>query len=195
MQIYSQVLGVERVGINDNFFELGGHSLRATVLISKVHKALNKHLPLSELFKYPTVKSLSDFLQKAEEKLYSNIEKVPEKECYLASSAQKRMYILQQFDKYSVAYNIPVIFQLHGEINRERLEKAFKALIERQEILRTYFETNEGEIVQKINKSCEFVLEYKETQESIDSVAGNFVQSFDLGIAPLFRAKLVKSTK
>ena len=37
--IWSEVLGLKRVGIHDNFFELGGHSLLATQLISRVRDA------------------------------------------------------------------------------------------------------------------------------------------------------------
>ena len=65
------------------------------------------------------MQGLSQYLQNAEEKIYSRIEKVEEREYYEASSAQKRMYILQQFDSESIAYNIPAVFELEGEINKE----------------------------------------------------------------------------
>ncbi|MCS4483579.1 phosphopantetheine-binding protein, partial [Clostridium botulinum] len=42
--------------MNDNFFDLGGHSLKATILMSKIHKELNREVPLKELFKSPTIK-------------------------------------------------------------------------------------------------------------------------------------------
>ncbi|NFI23507.1 hypothetical protein FDF97_19700, partial [Clostridium botulinum] len=70
-----------------------------TILMSKIHKELNREVPLKELFKSPTIKDLSKYIESAEENLYSKIEKVEEKEYYEASSAQKRMYMLQQFDK------------------------------------------------------------------------------------------------
>ncbi|MFC3926350.1 phosphopantetheine-binding protein, partial [Clostridium punense] len=100
-KLWSEILGVEKVGINDNFFDLGGHSLKATILMSKIHKELNKEVPLKKLFKSPTIKELGKYIESAEENLYSKIEKVEEKEYYEASSAQKRMYMLQQFDKDS----------------------------------------------------------------------------------------------
>ena len=48
--VWSQVLGLERVGLDDNFFELGGHSLLATRVSAQVQAQLGLDLPLSALF-------------------------------------------------------------------------------------------------------------------------------------------------
>ena len=60
--IWSEVLGVEKVGLHDSFFDLGGHSL----LIVRVHSRLEKQVPnppsLVDLFQYPTVAALADRL-------------------------------------------------------------------------------------------------------------------------------------
>jgi acyl carrier protein len=61
-EIFTEVLKIERVGINDNFFELGGHSLLATQVISLVRKAFQSDLPLRKLFEAPTVASLAALL-------------------------------------------------------------------------------------------------------------------------------------
>ena len=57
--IWSQVLGVARVGIHDNFFDLGGHSLLSIQLIARIEKKFGKTLPVAVLFQSPTIEQLA----------------------------------------------------------------------------------------------------------------------------------------
>ncbi|WP_080283458.1 non-ribosomal peptide synthetase, partial [Clostridium botulinum] len=192
-KLWSEVLGINKIGINDDFFDLGGHSLKATVLMSKIHKELNKEIPLKEIFKSPTIKELSEFIQRLEENAYLKIEKIEEKEYYEASSAQKRMYMLQKFDKDRIAYNMPVVFELEGKIHKNKIEETFKKLIVRHEALRTYFETLDGEIIQKLQNSYKFKLVERKEDGNVDNIINKFIRPFNLEKAPLFRVELVKN--
>ncbi|MHC4593585.1 MAG: phosphopantetheine-binding protein, partial [Planctomycetota bacterium] len=62
--IWSEILGIEQVGIYDNFFELGGHSLLATQVISQLRDTFQINLPISRLFETPTVAGLAEALLK-----------------------------------------------------------------------------------------------------------------------------------
>ncbi len=192
--IWSEVLGVEKIGINDNFFELGGHSLKATSLAGKIHKVLNVEVPLKEIFNNPTIKGISEYIKGSEESIYSSIEPVEEKEYYEMSSAQKRIYTLQQFDINSTSYNMPGVFELEGDLDANKIKEAFNKLILRHEALRTSFEVVEEELTQKVHKEAEFNIEqYKaEKEEEIEELVKNFIKAFELSKAPLLRVALIK---
>ncbi|MFF2190818.1 amino acid adenylation domain-containing protein [Streptomyces sp. NPDC058155] len=60
--LFSELLGLERVGIDDNFFTLGGHSLLATRLSARIRKQFNVDMPLKTIMRYPTVSELAALL-------------------------------------------------------------------------------------------------------------------------------------
>ncbi|MCG8670701.1 MAG: SDR family NAD(P)-dependent oxidoreductase, partial [Pseudomonadales bacterium] len=61
--IWRETLGVDQVGTKDNFFELGGHSLLLTRVGTKLKKQLKKELPMSMMFKDPTIEKWSKALE------------------------------------------------------------------------------------------------------------------------------------
>lgn len=62
-RIWSEVLGVERVGVTDDFFELGGHSLLATRLASQIRHQLGVQIHLGAVFDTPTIEALARHLE------------------------------------------------------------------------------------------------------------------------------------
>jgi acyl carrier protein len=62
VEIWQQVLKVERVGVEDNFFELGGHSLLATRVIAMLMDTFKVEVPLRAIFETPTVAALADII-------------------------------------------------------------------------------------------------------------------------------------
>jgi amino acid adenylation domain-containing protein len=65
--IWSELLGLGRVGIHDNFFESGGHSLLATQLISRVREKFQVEVALRQLFERPTIELFAIAIEEAQQ--------------------------------------------------------------------------------------------------------------------------------
>jgi tyrocidine synthetase-3 len=202
-KIWQELLGFESIGIHDNFFSIGGHSLKATILVSKLHKAFNVKIPLAELFKTPTIKGLSAYIAGSVTRRFASIPSQELKEYYALSSAQKRFYILQQMESGTTAYNIPQVVSLEGDLEKEKVEDTFKKLLDRHESLRTFFHIVNDKPVQRIHENVEFEIEYDPSLVNcqgrgevpspiqFEQIIRNFIRTFDLSKAPLMRVGLI----
>jgi amino acid adenylation domain-containing protein len=59
VSIWSEILGVERIGLDDDFFDLGGHSLLAVKTLSRVQESFALELHLHWIFEHPTIRELA----------------------------------------------------------------------------------------------------------------------------------------
>ncbi|MGE1211867.1 non-ribosomal peptide synthetase [Bacillus pumilus] len=191
--IWSEVLGVEQIGVHDHFFELGGHSLKGMVLISKMQAKLNKHVPLKVLFEKPTIRAMAAYLEEVNSSDMTSIQPAEKQDFYPVSSAQKRMYVLQQLHPEAVTYHMPAVLMMEGSLDVKQLEEALQALIERHESLRTAFVEIDGVPVQKVYRRVPFTLEVVEVENGHEQpVIDAFITPFSLHQAPLMRAKVAK---
>jgi amino acid adenylation domain-containing protein/thioester reductase-like protein len=188
--IWSDILHLNKnlISTQANFFQLGGHSLKATVMISRVHRELAVRVPLAEIFKTPTIKGFSEYIKQAVKEKYTLVQAVEKREYYGLSSAQKRLFLLQQMSMHSTVYNIPQRVRLEADIDRERLAQTFRQLIRRHESFRTSFETIDEEPVQRIHQAVDFAVEYLKHRD-----LQAFVRPFDLSKAPLLRVGLIET--
>ncbi|TVX94714.1 non-ribosomal peptide synthetase, partial [Paenibacillus agilis] len=192
--IWQDVLVQEKeVGVTDNFFDLGGHSLRATTLVSKMHKELGVEFPLRDVFRYSTVEEMAGAMERLEIGSFTAIPTAEPSEYYPLSSAQKRLYILNQLEGAELSYNIPGAMLLEGELDRQRFEEAFRELVARHEALRTGFEMVKGEAIQRIYEEAAFQVEYVQISgEQAEETVRQFVRPFNLAKPPLLQVGLAE---
>jgi amino acid adenylation domain-containing protein len=201
-KIWHDTLGVENIGVDSRFFALGASSLNVMSLIFEIHREFNVKIPVAEIFKNPTVRRQAQLIENSDTNIYEGVKKAEKREYYALSSAQKRLYILQQMDTAVINYNIPVVAVLAGRLAVKKMEAAFKTVIERHDSFRTSFVLVDDRPVQKIQECPDFKIEYytpepksASTGAPLDHIIKNFIRFFDLGQAPLLRVGLLKLEK
>ncbi|MCW5799617.1 MAG: amino acid adenylation domain-containing protein [Nitrospira sp.] len=158
--IWSEILGLERIGRRDQFFELGGHSLLATQVMSRVRATFHVELPLRTLFDHPAVDEFAAVIDQAvsqgDKTDVPLLVPMPKTEGMPLSFAQQRLWFLTQMDPESGAYNLPFALRLGGMLNHRILERSFLELMRRHETLRTTFPAVDGEPRQVIVEADHF---------------------------------------
>jgi bacitracin synthase 1 len=194
--IWSQILKNNNIGVNQSFFELGGDSLKAALVLHRINKTFHIDISLRDVFKHITIESLSEYISGVESDTYKDIQKAEERKYYPLSSAQRRLYALNELHKEGIAYNITQVFIVEEDLDIERVKETFDILISRHEALRTSFELQEGLIVQRIHDNVEGNFTYMEAEEkNIEQIIDQFIIPFELDKAPLFRTGVVKTNQ
>ncbi|QJB32305.1 non-ribosomal peptide synthase/polyketide synthase [Chitinophaga oryzae] len=148
--IWQQLLKVPRVGIYDNFFELGGHSLLVTRVVSAIRRELEVEIPIRDLFTYPVVAALADHIRRQQPgTVLPAVTASPREGKLPLSSAQERLWFIDWMEG-SVAYHMPMVMKLDGELDVPALENALATIVDRHEALRTVFREEDGAVSQYI---------------------------------------------
>jgi len=205
--IWAEVLLLERVGIHDQFFELNGHSLLATQVVSRVRQVFQVELPLRALFEAPTVAGLAErvaLLQRKQQGLMLPAMRAIDRTTPPPLSfAQQRIWFLDQLDKGSTHYNVPYVARMKGQLRTDVLEASLNEIVRRHETLRTSFQLIDDQPVQIIvpHLTCPLVIEdltglpaQSREAEAKRRSEQELLRPFDLSVAPLFRARLLKLT-
>ncbi|WP_146180916.1 non-ribosomal peptide synthetase [Limnohabitans sp. 2KL-17] len=198
--IWAQVLGVAEVGIEDDFFALGGHSLLATRVMSQVRASCEVQLALRVLFEAPTVAALAKRVEQAlreQSVTLPPIEPVRREpgRALALSHAQQRLWFLAQLEPESPAYNMPVVLELRGRLDLRAFQYTLERVVARHEVLRTRFETVDGEPVQVVQAPGAVALAVHEVDG--DAAADDWarreaMRPFDLASGPLLRTVLLR---
>jgi pristinamycin I synthase-3/4 len=206
--IWCEVLGLPAVGIHDDFFELGGHSLQVTRVASRIRETLAVELPLSQIFEARTVAQLAE---KVGDSLTNQVDSFSGQAILPAgrtgrlplSSAQQRLWFLNQLEPGLSVYNIPEMLRLRGRLQFGVLQRCLGEIVERHEALRTTFRNEGGEPEQIIAPVSSLPLplalvdltDYPADEREVramELVQAEARTPFDLARGPLFRATLYR---
>jgi amino acid adenylation domain-containing protein len=186
------------IGRNDNFMNLGGHSLSALRMMSVIEKTFQVKILFTDFFAAPTLSRLATIIHAAGHAAYEKIPLLPPATTYALSHTQKRMWIIQQLDQGKTAYNLSHTYLFRGALAVPAFLKAFEALIDRHESLRTVFVSINGEVRQKILPGGNmFAVVYTDLREQGEAAARNAIEEsirlpFNLSEGPLVRMRLCR---
>jgi NRPS condensation-like uncharacterized protein/acyl carrier protein len=198
--IWCEVLHLKFVKVNANFFEIGGHSLKAMQLVSRIAKEFKVQIDLRDFFENPTIGGVAKLLNRKGQTVDNPILPAPVQDFYELSHAQKRLWILHQYEENQVAYNISGALQFEG-LNVEAFEKALLVLVDRHESLRTTFSIVHSEPRQKIHAAADLSIGLQisdlRNEKNIDTLAKEIANSeartaFNLERGPLVRMRLLQ---
>src|SRR5215472_16703394 len=203
VEIWSQVLRLPQISVHDNFFRLGGHSLLATQVVSRVRQWAHVELPLRAMFEAPTIAELAPKVESWQVAVDSlpPVRRAPRDRALPLSSAQQRLWFLNQLEPDSPYYNIPMALRLDGALDVNALHSALNESIRRHEILRTTYVVEGDSPVQVISPELKIDLPILDlshipTNEQPSEVRRLAIENgrhiFNLQTGPLIRASLLK---
>ncbi len=199
VDIWKELLGVDRIGIKDNFFDLGGHSLIVTQMISRIREEFGIELPVRKIFENPTIEFLSYAIQN--ENRFSELPplvRTNRNKPIPLSFNQQRIWFLEKLNPGQTIYNMQTAIEIVGELNLEYFEKSVQEVIRKHETLRTVFKEVDGIPYQVILENVKADINVIRITEETDKK--NFVKQelqkdakevFDLEEGPLFRIRVI----
>ncbi|HEU4452505.1 MAG TPA: condensation domain-containing protein, partial [Longimicrobium sp.] len=205
-EIWSEVLGVERVGAGDDFFDLGGHSLLGMQVLSRVRQRLGVELPVRAVFEAPTPAGLAARIDAAGGAPAAAppppLRPMRRDGPLPLSFAQQRLWFLHQMEPESPFYNIPAAVRLTGALDADALRRALREVVRRHEALRTTFLAGAEGSVQVVHPAPDdFPLPLADLRalgraeaeaEARRLAAVEAATPFDLRHDPMLRALLVR---
>ncbi|MEW2624086.1 amino acid adenylation domain-containing protein [Streptomyces sp. NPDC048106] len=206
-EVWAEVLGAERLGRDAHFFESGGHSLKATRVVSRLGGRLGREIPLSTLFEHPTLAAFAAALATDgpagnEAPVPAPVLRRPSGSAAPLSSAQRRLWFLDQLQPGRADYNIPVVVRLTGQLDREALTGALTDLVERHEVLRSRFAADGDTPVQLVEPVDCFRIAVTDLaalpaeqaeRQALELARTEAGTPFDLTAAPLLRVHLIRT--
>jgi surfactin family lipopeptide synthetase A len=201
-EIWSDLLGVPKVGVNDKFVELGGHSLLAMRLVTRVRQRLGIELPVRSALGGATLGTLAAHAQTCGSSRAALVERLPRGEGALfpISYEQETFWRWEKAIPGTNTWNYSVTLRLRGPLDVGSMIRTFDEIVRRQESLRTVFRTVGGEPKQHVLARLEELrvvdlrgVDDATREAELDRVDEEVARRpFDLERGPLFRKCLIR---
>lgn len=154
-RLFEELLGLQEVSRETHFFREGGESLKAARLSSRIRNETGIPVSIAEIFNHPSAGELALLLEQRSPVSFRPITPSGERPHYPVSSAQYRLWVMEQMNDSASAYQIRSGQEIRGPLRIPALAAAYRRLTRRHEALRTTFDEAGDEVVQYINPEME----------------------------------------
>jgi acyl carrier protein len=201
--VWAELLGLSSVDPDDNFFELGGSSLLAASVVLRLRDELAVPIAMQDIFQ---ARTLSEFAASVSDAVATRdvpatveppvpLESRPRSTTLPASFGQERLWFLEQAMSPGAAYNLALLYRLHGDLDVRTLGASVNTLVVRHDALRTTLPFVHGRPRQCVRDHAyaDVEVRYVSSLAEASAAAKAFIsERFDLAGGPLFRARLFR---
>ncbi|WP_161893844.1 non-ribosomal peptide synthetase [Gordonia spumicola] len=196
--IIADLLGIDRVGRTDNLFALGGNSLVAARLVTRARDGLGVDLRVSDVFEASDLAELAAGAVHADHDSSSPLVHIdPRPETIPLSTAQSRLWLVNQIDPTAATYNMPGAVRIGPDVDVDALDAAVRDVVRRHEILRSRFvaldDGTQAQVVGSTSSMADAIVLTPQPTDDVDAAVRIIADTgFDLTVDAPFRARLVR---
>ena len=215
VDMWRDMLAVDRVGIKDNFFELGGDSIQGAIFCNRLQSQLGEYVSVVAIFEKPTIEGFAAYLEDTHPQALQHIggtgrpasadddvdqiRHVSDELGQLPLTPyQLRTWFIDALEDRNPAYNTFIALELTGELDVQALADSLRDMARDHPILRTGYGMSSGKLVQWINDDVAFELEIQPMDEPYSRALAQRLmretagETFDLGAGKVVRARLFR---
>ncbi|KZL47818.1 non-ribosomal peptide synthetase [Nodularia spumigena CENA596] len=152
--LWTELLGLDVVGVNDNFFCLGGHSLIVTQMISRAREIFSVNISFAQVFANPTIAAVAQLIAQGGEEIQwerPTIQHIAHEGLVPVSFSQERIYFVHKLAPENSAYQFQATMDIRGNLDFEALKRSLDEIVRRHEIFRTTYQEVNGRLYQVIH--------------------------------------------
>src|SRR6202022_302500 len=203
--LWQQALGIARMSVHDDFFALGGHSLLASQGLARLRRDYGLEVLFRKLFEAPTVARFAEVVDAQAPNASPAARGITQRSdvgLRRLSVMQQRLWMLEMMDpNQRVVHNLPAAWQLSGELDLEVVERSINEIVARHDVLRTRIRVEQDVPFQEVVPGARVSLNRVDMRGRSDADRESAMTAlfdaetsapFDLSIAPLMRATLVR---
>jgi amino acid adenylation domain-containing protein len=194
--IWCDVLALDAVGVNEDFFELGGHSLLGFLMLNQAQEA-GLAIEPAHLFQHHTIEALARAVEEAGTSPVQIVRREELIDEFPLSHTEERFWYLSQYADGGAVFNIAAGVTVFGELDLDLLQRCIAQIVERHDVLRSYYVEREAGPRRCVFREAVVPLERVDARGDSEALSQRRLQDagalFDLKKGPLWKVCLYQT--